>query len=155
MGLVGRWGGGWVLGAEAAGHRALRATSSFLWVLVGGRVSGLAEEGIARSEVPGQPVYRLSHPRPAPQCSDGDAHWQTGSSTSQSVAGTQWSWGIGWSPGRASRPDWTARGAGLCSRARPSVPARRPPGLSGRASQKQHQCRGVALMSATSGQHKP
>lgn len=62
MGLVGGRG---VLGAKAAGHRAPRATPSFLWVPVGGRVSGLAE-GIARSEVPGQPVYRLSHPRLAP-----------------------------------------------------------------------------------------
>lgn len=87
-----------MLGAKAAGHRAPRATPSFLWVLVGGRVSGLAEEGIARLEVPGQPVYRLSHPRLAPQCSDGDAHWQTGSSTSQSMADTQWRWGMGWSP---------------------------------------------------------
>lgn len=36
------------------------------------------------------------------QCSDGDAHWQTGSSASQSMADTQWRWGMGWSP-RASQ----------------------------------------------------
>lgn len=124
----------------------------------------LCDEGIACLRIPGQQVCRLLPPTPGSALlggarragsTDGDAHWQTAFSTGWNMVDAQWTGGGVEPLAELTGPTGLWAGVGLHSRVRPLVPARRLLGSPGRAFGKQHCYWGMALMSATSGQHKP